>query len=650
MINEKRMKNILREVRNFAVFFLLVAFVITCCTMLFASVLSSTLGVTLNEENVSLAAKMTFVNVLILSVAFYVIDTIRRKLTVESPVKNITVAAEKIMQGDFSVRVTPRNKFGTDENFNQIIECFNQMAEELGSVETLRTDFIANVSHEMKTPLAVMQNYGTLLQTPELSDEKRMEYAKGVTDGSRRLADMMTNILKLNRLENQQIYPQTEKYDLGEQLCECLLQYESVWEKAEIEIETDIEENVQINADAELLSLVWNNLFSNAFKFTEAGGTVSVTLTASNHHAIVKVADTGCGMTPEIGAHIFEKFYQGDTSHSVQGNGLGLALVKRVVDIMQGEIRVESTPGKGTIFGKRILFPHIAVTLVLIPLATVFLVYSMIFIGTESVAAYISYILAFYTLTVCCIKIPKAIQWIKEFKEGNKYARRWQDDVRLRVNVSLYGSLMINTAYAVLQLGLGFYHASFWYYSMAGYYISLGIMRFFLVRHTRRHEPGEKLRQELVKYRNCGIIFLVMNLALSLMIFFMVYWNRTFKHHEITTIAMAAYTFTSFTLAIINMIKYRKYNSPVYSASKTINMASACVSVLTLEATMLTTFGDGTMSVVTRRIFLGATGGAVSVFVVVMAIYMIVEGSKKLQILKNSKGQDGTEQIKSSEK
>ena len=209
---------------------------------------------------------------------------------------------------------------------------------------------------------------------------------------------------------------------------------------------------------------------------------------------------------------------------------------------------------------------------------------------------------------------------------------------------------MINTAYAVLQLGLGFYHASFWYYSMAGYYISLGIMRFFLVRHTRRHEPGEKLRQELVKYRNCGIIFLVMNLALSLMIFFMVYWNRTFKHHEVTTIAMAAYTFTSFTLAIINMIKYRKYKSPVYSASKTINMASACVSVLTLEATMLTTFGDGTMSVMTRRIFLGATGGAVSVFVVVMAIYMIVEGSKKLQILKNSKGQDGTEQIKSSEK
>ena len=228
------------------------------------------------------------------------------------------------------------------------------MTEELGSVETLRTDFIANVSHEMKTPLAVMHNYGTLLQAPDLTDEKRIEYAKGVTDGSRRMADMMTNILKLNRLENQQIYPQTTEFDLGEQLCECLLQYENVWEKADIEIDTDIAENVTVKADAELLSHVWNNLFSNAFKFTPSGGTVTVTLTATEHHAIVKVEDTGCGMSPEVGMHIFEKFYQGDTSHSVRGNGLGLALVKRVVDIMQGEICVESVVGKGSTFTVKI--------------------------------------------------------------------------------------------------------------------------------------------------------------------------------------------------------------------------------------------------------------------------------------------------------
>ena len=224
------------------------------------------------------------------------------------------------------------------------------MAKELSGVEALRNDFIANVSHEMKTPLAVMQNYGTLLQAPDLEEEKRIEYAKGVTNSVRRLADMMTNILKLNRLENQQIYPETKEYDLGEQLCECLLNYEAVWEKKDIEIDTGIAESVVVNADSELLSLVWNNLFSNAFKFTPKGGKVTVILEADRDYAVVRVSDTGCGMTPEVGAHIFDKFYQGDTSHASQGNGLGLALVKRVVDIMHGEIGVESVLGEGSTF------------------------------------------------------------------------------------------------------------------------------------------------------------------------------------------------------------------------------------------------------------------------------------------------------------
>ena len=347
-------RSILRWLNQYFIFFLLIAFVITCCTMLFVTILSETLNISLSAENIGTAAKLTFWNVALLSLIFTIIDSIRRKITVERPVKRITEAAEKIIHGDFSVRVAPQNKFVTDDTFSRVIDCFNKMAEELGSVETLRTDFIANVSHEMKTPLAVMQNYGTLLQAPNLSEEKRIEYAKGVTDSSRRMADMMTNILKLNRLENQQIYPEVTEFDLGEQLCECLLQYENVWEKAEIEIDTEIAENIKVKADAELLSHVWNNLFSNAFKFTPSGGTVSVSLTATDHHAIVKVADTGCGMTPEVGEHIFEKFYQGDTSHSVQGNGLGLALVKRVVDIMQGEIGVESAVGQGSTFTVKI--------------------------------------------------------------------------------------------------------------------------------------------------------------------------------------------------------------------------------------------------------------------------------------------------------
>ena len=349
-----KVKSVLKWLNHYFVFFIMVAFVITCCTMLFVSTLGESLGITFTDTNISAAAKITFWNVALLSLIFTILDTVRRKLTVERPVKRITDAAEKIIQGDFSVRVKPQSKFGTDDTFNQVIDCFNKMAEELSSVETLRTDFIANVSHEMKTPLAVMQNYGTLLQADNLTEEKRIEYAKGVTDGSRRMAEMMTNILKLNRLENQQIYPKTSEFDLGEQLCECLLQFENVWEKCDIEIDTDIAEDIKVKADEELLSLVWNNLFSNAFKFTEAGGTVSVSLSATEHHAIVKVKDTGCGMTAEVGAHIFEKFYQGDTSHSAQGNGLGLALVKRVVDIMQGEIGVESAVGVGSTFTVRI--------------------------------------------------------------------------------------------------------------------------------------------------------------------------------------------------------------------------------------------------------------------------------------------------------
>ncbi len=341
---------IFRAIYHYVLFFLLVAFLVTCSMMLFVSVLADTLQLNLTSENVTIAAKLTLGNVILLSVLFTVIDAIRRKLTTEKITEYIANAADKIVQGDFNVRIKPVNKMGVDENFNEIIHCFNMMAEELSGVETLRTDFIANVSHEMKTPLSVMQNYGTLLQMPELAEDKRIEYAKGVAEGSRRLADMMTNILKLNRLEKQQIFPKTEEYDLGEQLCECLLQFENVWEEKNIEIETELAEDVKVNTDGELLSLVWNNLFSNAFKFTPEGGKVTLILEATEHHAIVKVKDTGCGMSQEVGAHIFEKFYQGDTSHATQGNGLGLALVKRVVDILQGEISVESAVGKGSTF------------------------------------------------------------------------------------------------------------------------------------------------------------------------------------------------------------------------------------------------------------------------------------------------------------
>jgi len=342
-------RQILKAVNNYVVFFLTVAFAVSCCMMLFVTTLANTMGLDLTAENVGIAAKLTFGNVLLITFLFGSIDYIRRKITVERPVKQITDAAEKIMQGDFSVRIPPMHGAGMD-GFNQIGKAINKMAEELSGTETLRTDFIANVSHELKTPLAVMGNYATMLQRPGITEEEKNDYAKAISEAARRLAQLITNILKLNKLENQQIFPQPQEFDLGEQLCECLLQFEDAWEAKELEIETDIEDDVHIKSDSELLSLVWNNLISNSVKFTPEGGRIGIALKTDRNDVIVSVSDTGCGMTPEVGQHIFEKFYQGDTSHATQGNGLGLALVKRVVDILNGEISVQSTYGKGSTF------------------------------------------------------------------------------------------------------------------------------------------------------------------------------------------------------------------------------------------------------------------------------------------------------------
>lgn len=354
MKKETRTLRFLRLIRQFFIFFFLVAFVITCCTMLFVTTLSDALDIELTHETVGTAAKLTFFNVALLSIIFTIIDRIRRRLTVDRPAERITKAAEQLMQGDFSVRIDLPKNYDTGEKFHEIAECFNRMAEELSHVETLRTDFIANVSHELKTPLAIIQNYAAMLKSPALSEEERLEYARLITDACRRLSSLVSNILKLNKLENQQIAPAFTRYDVSEQVCECLLNFEDILEQKSINVQTDIEDSVDVRSDREMMDLVFNNLFSNAIKFTEPNGTVSVTLSSVDAWAVVSVSDTGCGISKEVGARIFDKFYQADTSHATQGNGLGLALVKRVIDMTGNEISVESEPGQGSTFTVRI--------------------------------------------------------------------------------------------------------------------------------------------------------------------------------------------------------------------------------------------------------------------------------------------------------
>ena len=225
---------------------------------------------------------------------------------------------------------------------------------------------------------------------------------------------------------------------------------------------------------------------------------------------------------------------------------------------------------------RAILYPRLWVMLLLIPVSAAALIVSMLLIGTESPIAIASYVISAYTLTVWCMRIPDIVRALGRFKSENKYARRWFSDERLRVNVSLYSTLVFNTAYAALQLWLGVAHSTFWFYSLAGYYFMLALMRFFLIRYLRENRAGEREEAELVRFRACGYVFLAMNLALSVMVFFMIFWNRTFIHDEITTIALAAYTFTSLTLAIVNIIKYRRYKSPVYTASNSIFSFSQC--------------------------------------------------------------------------
>ena len=347
---DKRIKYSLFSFKRFVFAFIVVGFVVTVSFLLFLNPSWFSENVYIPIETINKRALSTLFNIIFLCLSFAVIDSIRRRIHFGIPLEKILDATREITNGNFKIRIKPIHKFGFRNELDIIMEDFNKMAEELDGNTAMKSNFIADVSHEFKTPLSVIHNYATMLQEPDLSEEKRQEYSKILCDTTKNLSDLVSNILKLNKLENQQIFPDKKTFSLSEQLCECMLFFEAQLEEKNLSIELDLDENLKIKADYDLLTHIWNNLFSNAIKFNSENGKILLTLKKKNQYAVITVSDNGIGMSCDIKEHIFEKFYQGDSSRSTQGNGLGLALVKRVIDIAEGNITVESEIGKGTTF------------------------------------------------------------------------------------------------------------------------------------------------------------------------------------------------------------------------------------------------------------------------------------------------------------
>lgn len=276
--------------------------------------------------------------------------TLLRYFFIDRPIKQLSMATMQVASGNFSIRLEPYPFSSKSGYINLMYQDFNKMVEELSSIEVLKSDFVSNISHEIKTPLAVIQNYTVLLQNPALSPLQKNEYANTICAATEQLTSLVSNILRLSKLESQSIRPIAKPYDVCRQLSDCVMAFADRLDEKAIDFSADMEDSAVVIADESIMEIVWNNLLSNAIKFTEHGGQIILTQHSDHDFVTVSVEDSGCGMDGTTIKHIFEKFYQGNTAHSQEGYGLGLALTAKIVALSDGEIRVASEPGKGSVF------------------------------------------------------------------------------------------------------------------------------------------------------------------------------------------------------------------------------------------------------------------------------------------------------------
>lgn len=262
------------------------------------------------------------------------------------PIKKITDAFDEISVGNFSVRVPETEKIS---EIRELAQRFNSMTYDLSHIETLRNDFAANVSHEFKTPIASIEGYATLLQDKNITAEKHDRYVEKILDNSRRLANLSSSILMLSKLENQEMIVDKKEFRIDEQIRKAVLMLESQWTAKNIEFDMDLPKQIYFGSE-QILFQVWSNIIDNAVKFSPTGGIIKIDMETNENELAIKISDSGIGMTEEVQKHIFDKFYQGDTSRKTEGNGLGLALVHKITELCGGSVSVKSFPDKGAEF------------------------------------------------------------------------------------------------------------------------------------------------------------------------------------------------------------------------------------------------------------------------------------------------------------
>ena len=345
MKNPSKKRSVLNFVVSCAGFFILSSICVTVTFIIFLDKAS------LPRNLMSVFEPYVTINLLLISVIYASLSMSWHRRAVERPFAKIDEALSRIKKGEIAATLNTKEY---SDRYSDIVTNINSVSDELSSIGKLKVSFLSNVSHELKTPISIISNYAELLQDDNLTDKCRIEYAEAISASAKTMTDFINGILKLNQLENQHIPNETKQYNLSEQLCECLLSFEEIWEEREIEIFTEIEDEVYVKSDMQLMNIVWSNLLSNAFKFTPDGGAISVKVTEEDDFAVVEISDTGCGIPEHLHASIFDKFFQADSSRATGGHGLGLALVKRVITITDSKIDVSSREGLGTTFTVRI--------------------------------------------------------------------------------------------------------------------------------------------------------------------------------------------------------------------------------------------------------------------------------------------------------